>query len=64
MSLDLEGSEGVALRGMRLVEFRPRFLLVEVRFPDEVLPYLREHGYEEVEQLTHHDILFRDASAH
>ena len=58
-SLDVEGHELEVLKGLNLSRFRPRYLLVEARFFDEVDGYLAESGYEFVEQLSHHDYLYR-----
>jgi FkbM family methyltransferase len=63
MSLDVEGYEGEALRGMSFSKYRPRFILVEVRFPDEVEPYLGERGYIKHATLSHHDVLFLDGTS-
>ena len=61
MSLDVEGYELNVLRGMNLAKYRPRYLLVEARFYDEVDIYLREHQYVQLDQLSHHDFLYGDS---
>lgn len=58
LSLDVEGYEGRALRGLDMRRHRPRFILVEARYRDEVDAVLREN-YEMVAQLSHHDLLYR-----
>ena len=58
LSLDVEGFERQALEGLDLRRHRPRFILVEARFREEIddllLPY-----YEAIAQLSHHDVLYR-----
>lgn len=58
LSLDVEGFEAPALQGLDLSRHRPRFILVEARFPEEIdailLPY-----YDYVAQLTAMDRLYR-----
>jgi len=58
LSLDVEGFERQALEGLDLKRHRPRFILVEARFREEIdrllLPY-----YEAIAELSHHDVLYR-----
>jgi FkbM family methyltransferase len=58
LSLDVEGFERQALKGLDLRRHRPGFILVEARFREPIdellLPY-----YEAVAQLSHHDVLYR-----
>jgi FkbM family methyltransferase len=58
-SLDVEGHELEVLKGLDLTRYRPRYILVEARFFDEVDQYLAQSDYELVEQLSHHDYLYR-----
>jgi FkbM family methyltransferase len=58
-SLDVEGFELEVLKGMNLERFAPRFILVEVRKEQDLIEYLSGYGYEAVNYLTHHDLLFR-----
>lgn len=58
LSLDVEGFEVEALRGLDLSRHRPSWVLVESRRPDEVAAVLGP-GYERVAQLSVHDWLFR-----
>jgi len=58
MSLDVEGYELQVLEGLNIARYRPKFMLVEARFFDEVKSYLMSR-YEVAEKLTHHDYLFR-----
>ena len=58
LSLDVEGFERQALEGLDLRRHRPRFILVEARFREEIDDLLLPH-YEAVAQLSHHDVLYR-----
>lgn len=58
MSLDVEGSELSVLKGLDLARHRPRYLLVEARFREEIINHLEAH-FDIVDQLSHHDVLFR-----
>lgn len=63
MSLDVEGAELSVLRGVDHTKTRFKHLLVESRSPELLCRYLEKYGYEFVGQLSHHDYLYRDASA-
>jgi FkbM family methyltransferase len=58
LSLDVEGYELQALNGLDIERFRPRFVLVEARFRDEIDRRLNPY-YDAVDELTHHDVLYR-----
>jgi FkbM family methyltransferase len=58
LSLDVEGFERQALEGLDLTRHRPRFILVEARFREEIDDLLLPH-YEAIAQLSHHDVLYR-----
>jgi FkbM family methyltransferase len=58
LSLDVEGFERQALEGLDLKRHRPRFILVEARFRQEIDDLLSPH-YEAIAQLSHHDVLYR-----
>jgi FkbM family methyltransferase len=58
LSLDVEGFERQALEGLDLRRHRPRFILVESRFREEIDDLLLPH-YEAIAQLSHHDVLYR-----
>lgn len=58
LSLDVEGFEAPVLRGLDLARHRPRFILVEARFPEEIDAILLGH-YDFVAQLTVMDRLYR-----
>ena len=59
-SLDVEGYELNVLKGTNLDKHRPKFLLVEARYFEEVDEYLRSFKYQLIEQLSHHDYLYTD----
>lgn len=56
--LDVEGFEAAALRGIDFDRFVAHNLLVEARYRDDVEAVLKGH-YKLVEQLSHHDLLYR-----
>ncbi len=58
-SLDVEGYELNVLKGLNLVKNRPRLILVEARFLDEVNDYLIKNDYEMLETMSHHDYIYR-----
>lgn len=58
LSLDVEGYELNALKGLDLSRHRPRYILVEARYRAEVHDYLSD-TYELVAELSHHDLLYR-----
>ena len=57
-SLDVEGYELEALKGLDFARHVPRFLLVECRERETMQNFLAPH-YEAVAELSHHDVLFR-----
>ena len=58
-SLDVEGYELEVLKGLNLSKYRPKYLLVEARFFDEVNVHLVANNYTMVDKLSHHDYLYR-----
>lgn len=60
-SLDVEGYELDVLKGLDFSRHRPVYILVEARFFDEINDYLTSQAYTVVEQLTHHDYLYKDS---
>jgi FkbM family methyltransferase len=58
LSLDVEGYELNVLKGLNLDKYRPKYILVEAKFYDEVNQFLAA-DYELVEKMTHHDCLYR-----
>ena len=59
-SLDVEGYELNVLDGLNLSHYRPRYILVEARFFNEVNNHMAKHGYRLIDKLTHHDCLYQD----
>ena len=59
LSLDVEGYEANVLRGLDFEIFQPKFICVEARFFEEVNNLLK-NNYFIVEQLSHHDYLFKN----
>lgn len=57
-SLDVEGYEVEVLKGLNLEKYAPKYLLVEAWFYDEIASLLSDR-YEQLEQLSYHDFLFR-----
>lgn len=60
-SLDVEGYELPVLQGLDLQRYRPKYILVEARFFDEVNAHLQPY-YELIEQMSHHDYFYRARS--
>jgi FkbM family methyltransferase len=58
LSLDLEGYEFQALKGLDFTRHRPEFILVEARYRTEIEQFLAPF-YELKEELSHHDLLFQ-----
>jgi len=58
LSLDVEGFELAVLQGLDLTRHRPRWMLIEARFREEIDQYLAPH-YQPVADLSFHDILYR-----
>ena len=58
-SLDVEGYELNVLKGINLSKHRPKFILVEASFFDEVNDFLVSQNYVMVEKLSFHDFLYK-----
>ena len=58
LSLDVEGFELQALRGLDLRRHRPGHLLVEARFRQEIVALLKP-SYKVVAELSEHDVLYK-----
>jgi len=61
-SLDVEGYELSVLKGLDLNKYRPKYILIEAKFRNEIESYLTEHGYEAIDELSRHDILYSGSS--
>jgi FkbM family methyltransferase len=57
-SLDVEGYELNVLHGLNLRKYRPKYILVEARYFDEVNEFLSD-SYDLIEQMSYHDYLYR-----
>ena len=57
-SLDVEGYELNVLKGLNLEKYRPKYILVESDFFDEVNDFLADK-YELLEKMSYHDYLYR-----
>jgi len=60
-SLDVEGYELQALKGIDFDKHQPRLMLIEARYRDEIDSYLKPI-YEPTAELSHHDVLYRRAA--
>jgi FkbM family methyltransferase len=60
LSLDVEGAELEVLKGVDHEQFRFRFMVIESRSPKALHEFTGRFGYEVVQQLSHHDYLYRD----
>jgi len=58
LSLDVEGYELQALGGLDLERYRPRYILVEARFREEIDDRLLPM-YDAIDEFSHHDVLYR-----
>lgn len=58
LSLDVEGYELEALRGLDLTKYSPKYILVEARYKDEIDIFMKKSGYAEIAKLSHHDYLY------
>lgn len=57
-SLDVEGYESNVLKGFDLEKYRPKYMLIEVTFRDEVEACISDY-YEIAEEFSPHDVLYR-----
>lgn len=58
LSLDVEGYELEALKGLDLDRYHPTLMLIEAHFRDEIDRYLAPH-YQPIAELSRHDVLYR-----
>ena len=59
LSVDVEGAELSVLTGIDFKNYQFKFILIETRSPQKVTEFLITNGYAFVENLSHHDMLFR-----
>ena len=57
-SLDVEGFELNVLKGLDFNKYRPKYMLIEARFREEIEEYISDL-YSQVDQLSHHDFLYK-----
>jgi len=57
-SLDVEGFELGVLQGLDFNKYRPKYMLIEARFRQEIEEYILEF-YTNVDQLSFHDYLYK-----
>lgn len=57
-SLDVEGYELNVLKGLDFNKYRPKYMLIEARFKEEIDNYISDL-YVEIDQLSHHDFLYK-----
>jgi len=58
ISLDIEGYELEALKGLDFDKFRPSYILIEARYEEDINSFMKDAGYEPVCKLSYHDILY------
>ena len=56
-SLDVEGFELNVLKGLDFNKYRPRYMLIEARFREEIEEYISDL-YSQVDQFSYHDFLY------
>jgi len=59
LSLDVEGYELSVLQGLDLDQYHPTYMLIETNFGDEIERYLSARGYDAIDMLSHHDVLYK-----
>jgi FkbM family methyltransferase len=57
-SLDVEGFELNVLKGLDFNKYRPKYMLIEARFKEEIEEYISDL-YLEVDQFSHYDVLYK-----
>jgi|694.fasta_scaffold28259_8 FkbM family methyltransferase len=57
-SLDVEGYELEVLQGLNLDRYKPKYILVEARFFDEINSFLTNY-YDLIAELSYHDYLYQ-----
>jgi FkbM family methyltransferase len=59
LSIDVEGAEIEVLKGIKFENYSFKFILVESRDEKKILSFLSKYKYKLIDQLTHHDFLFK-----
>ena len=60
LSLDVEGVELEILQGMGINMFKPKYILVEANFYNEVNDFLESNSYKQIDKFCHNDYLYRN----
>lgn len=58
LSLDVEGYELNVLKGLDFEKYKPKYMLIEARYRDEIEAYLDPY-YQPIADLSFHDVLFK-----
>lgn len=58
ISLDVEGFELNVLKGLDLNKYKPKYMLIETRFKEEIEEYISDF-YVQVDKLSYHDFLYQ-----
>ncbi len=58
LSLDVEGYELNVLKGLNFNKYKPKYMLIEARFKDEVEEYISDL-YIQIDKFSHHDFLYK-----
>jgi FkbM family methyltransferase len=61
-SLDVEGAELSVLQGLNLKKFRPKYILVEANFYEEINNYLESNSYKQVDLFCNADYLYKNST--
>ena len=59
LSIDVEGAEIEILKGVNFEKYIIKFILVECRNKEKIFSFLSKYKYKLIDQLTHHDFLFK-----
>ena len=59
LSLDVEGAEIETLKGINFGNYFFKFILIESRDIEKIIFFLSRHNYKMIDQLSHHDYLFK-----
>lgn len=62
-SLDVEGFELEVLKGLDFKQYKPKLLLIETSYRDEIEAFIGGL-YEIVDELSHHDVLYKLKNVH
>jgi FkbM family methyltransferase len=58
MSLDVEGFEANVLRGIDFEKYKPKYMLIESRYKEEIDSIIASL-YRQISKLSHHDVLYK-----